>query len=183
VRTLIISMLIFLTAFISIISASAQSTEENPSEEQKETATVGEAAEPNAVSTEIEEPADVNIANDPNAILARVEQFEGLEDELRHINMESREEMRQWTHRTDDKMDLVMSVQQQITTELTFLRQLAAEEEAVKTTAAIDKIMLDRQQRYQDVIEKFERERERLRREEEREREKAERDNRSRRRR
>lgn len=176
-RTLIISMLIFLTAFVGLISASAQSAEENPSEEQhNETATVGEAAEPNAVSAEIKESADVNTANDPNAILARVEQFEGLEDELRHIDMESREEIRQWTQRTDDKMDLVMSVQQQITTELTFLRQLAAEEGAVKTTAAIDKIMLDRRQRYKDVIEKFERERERLRREEERERERMERD-------
>ncbi len=170
-RTLIISMLIFLTAFIGLISASAQSAEENPSEEQKETATVGEVAEPNAVSAEIEEPADVNTANDPNAIRARVEQFEGLEDELRHIDMESREEIRQWTHRMEDKMGLVMSVQQQITTELTFLRQLAAEEGAEKTMVAIDKIMLDRRQRYKDVIEKFERERERLRREEERERE------------
>ena len=87
-RTLIISMLIFSAAFISIISASAQSAEENPSEEQhEETAAVGEVAEPNAVSTEIEELADVNTADDPNAILARVEQFEGLEEELRHLLM------------------------------------------------------------------------------------------------
>ena len=179
-RTLIISMLIFLTAFVSLISASAQPAEENPSEEHEETATVDEAAEPNAVSTEIEEPADANTANDPNAIRARVRQFEDLEDELRRINGESREEIRQWTRRTEDKLELILEVQQQSATELNLLRRLAVEEGAEKTTAAIDGILLNRQERYKDVIERFERERERLRREEERERERLERSRRRR---
>ena len=60
-------------------------------------------------------------------------------------------------------------MQKQITAEFKFLRELAIKEGAAKTTAAIDGILLDRQERFKDVIEKLEKETERYRRLTERE--------------
>jgi hypothetical protein len=60
-------------------------------------------------------------------------------------------------------------MKKQITAEFKFLRELAIKEGAVKTTAAIDGILLDRQERFKDVIEKLEKETDRYRRLAERE--------------
>lgn len=174
-RTLIISTLIILTALFSLIPALAQSAEETMSEkpqieqqqaeepEQAET-TEMTAAEPNTAET-----VDTNSANDPNVIRTKVESFEGLSDELRQLDAESREEIREWTRRSDERLELLQATQRQTTMELDFLRKLSVEEGAEKTTAAIDAILLDRQERYEPVTERLEREKERLRREQERE--------------
>lgn len=168
-RTLVISILVFLIASISLIPASGQSAEVSPSEQQIEeseytdTTAIGVADDPN-----VEETADSNAADEPNNAVPTVEDFDGLENELRQIDKQGSDEIRLWTRRTENRLELVLAVQQQITTELDFLRQLAIEEGAVKTTVAIDRILSDRQVRYKDIIERFEREQERLRREEER---------------
>jgi len=155
-------MLIFLTAFFSLIPAFGQPAGARPAQpsEQKE--------EPTAAEHE-EKTADVNAAVDPNTVRAKIEEFEGLGEALEQIDREGRNGIREWTRRTEDRLDLALAVQKQITAELNLLRGLAVEEGAVKTTAAIDGILLDRQERFKGVIEKLEKERERLRRRSERE--------------
>ena len=174
-KTLVISMLIILISLFSLIPASAQSAEEILSEEQQmeipkqtEAAEKNAVAEPNAEIT-AEPNADMNSANDSNAIRTKAESFEGLDEELRQLELESREEMREWTRRNDERLELLLAAQQQTTAELNFLRKLAVEEGAEKTTAAIDVILLDRQERYKSVIDRLEKEKERLHREQERE--------------
>ncbi len=158
----VISMLILLIAFFSLIPAFAQPPEHG------EATDVNSIADANAI-TDANAIADANAAVDPNTDKARIEEFEKLDEALEEINKESKDEMREWTRKTESKLNLVLAVQMQITAEFNFLRELAVEEGAVKTTAAIDKILLDRQERFKDVIEKLERERERLRRNKERE--------------
>jgi hypothetical protein len=149
-KTSVVSMLILLTAFFSLIPVFAQPPEQK------------EAADANSI-------ADANVAIDPNTGETEIEEFEGLDEALEEINRESRDEIREWTRKTEIKLNLALAVQKQITAELNFLRELAIEEGAVKTTAAIDKILLARQERFKSVIEKLEREKERLRRTRERE--------------
>lgn len=177
-KALVISMLILLTAFFSNTAAFGQSPDDKPAQsaEQKEETvkesegkeTEAAAADANA-ATDANSIADVNAATAPDAVRARIAEFRGLSGELTKINMESNDEIREWTRgRLDDRLDLALAMQKQITAEFNFLRELAVKEKAVETTAAIDGILLDRQERFKDVIEELEKNNERLRRIEER---------------
>ena len=64
------------------------------------------------------------------------------------LDRETQDEIRQWTQASiDNKADLAKSVYPQIHDEFAVIRQLAVSEEAKKTTAAIDGILLARQVR------------------------------------
>ncbi len=127
--------------------------------------------------------ADANAATDANAVRARIEKFEGLGTALGQVSNEGRSEINEWTRsRGSDKINLVQAVQEQVRAELNFLRELAVEEKAVKTAAAIDGLLLDRQERFKDVITKLEEEREKLRRRSELEERRARDEDRGRRR-
>jgi hypothetical protein len=54
------------------------------------------------------------------------------------------------------RVDLAKRVQAQSRLELAFIRKLAVEEGAAKTTAVIDKLLLDRQQRFENIFKKME---------------------------
>lgn len=111
-----------------------------------------------------------NKINDPNAARAEIAKYNGLSVELEKINKESGNEIRQWTRdKLDERLELALAMQKQITTELKFLRKLAVKEGAKETKAAIDGILLDRQERFKDVIAELEKHNERSRRRAERE--------------
>ena len=215
-KTLVISMLILLIAFFSLIPAFGQPPEDKPAQpmeqekkpakepEHKKTADANSVADANATAdansvadanaaadansvadanavADANSIADANAAADPNAVRAKIEEFEGLGEALEKIDTESGDEIREWTRgRLDDRLDLALAMQKQITAEVKFLRELAVKEGAGETTAAIDGILLDRQERFKGVIEELERNSERLRRRSEREEKKKEREQNSR---
>jgi hypothetical protein len=167
VKALAISMLILLIAFFSFIPAFGQPAEDRPAQPM-------EQEEKPAKKPEHKKTADANAIADPNAVKAKIEEFEGLGEALEQIDKESGNEISEWTRgRLDDRLDLALAMQKQITAEFKFLRELAVKEGAVKTTAAIDGILLDRQERFKSVIEELERNSERLRRLGEREEKKS----------
>ena len=70
-------------------------------------------------------------------------------------------EISQWLEATiDNKEDLANAVNEQIMTEFTFVRTIAVREEAKKTTAAIEGLMLSRRQRFEELIVSMAEERE-----------------------
>jgi hypothetical protein len=106
--------------------------------------------------------ADANSVTDPNEPAYMM--FEGLEEALRRVNQESRREMREWTRgASEDKTNLVKAVQKQVMAEFNFLRELAVEEGAEKTAAAIDGLIADREQRFEEITQKMEAAMKRLR--------------------
>jgi hypothetical protein len=167
-------MSILLVAFFSFTSAFGQPPEdrspqpmeqkEKPAKEPEHTKTT----DANKV-TDANVVADTNAIADPNAVRAKIKEFEGLTEALKQIDVASSDEISKWTLGREEKLNLALAVQKQITAEFKFLRELAVKEGAVKTTAAIDGILLDRQERFKDVIEKLEKETERYRRFTERE--------------
>ncbi len=167
-----ISILILLVVFLSFIAAFAQPPVYPPGylpqlREDREKPAKKPADKETADANSI---ADANATTDPNVIRARIEQFEGLQEALNKVTREGKNEMREWKRSTaEDNLDLAQTVQEQVTAELNFLRELAVEEGAVKTTAAIDGLLADRQERFGKIIEKMERDREKLRRRSERE--------------
>jgi hypothetical protein len=164
VKTLIISMSIWLAAFFSLAPAFGQPPEDKSLQPQLKEQKEEPVKEPASPKT-----ADANAIADPNAVRAEIENFEGLGQALKRIDVGSKDEISKWTLGREEKLDLALAVQKQITAEFNFLRELAVKEGAAKTTAAIDGILLDRQERFKDVIEKLEKESERYRRFTERE--------------
>jgi len=174
VKVSAISILLFLAAFSGLIAAFAQPPAQPPGyppgyppayppqlREDKEKPAKKPADKETADANSI---ADVNATTDPNVVRARIEQFEGLQEALNEVTWEGKNEMREWGRGADEnRLDLLHAVQEQVTAEFNLLRKLAVEEGAVKTTAAIDGLLADRQERFGKIIKKMERDRERLR--------------------
>jgi hypothetical protein len=82
----------------------------------------------------------------------------GAEDE--ETNRVIDDETRQWLETTvDDKDDLANMVFEQIRTEMSSIQNVAVEEQARKTTATIEGLLLARQERFEQVIRGIEEER------------------------
>lgn len=192
-KALVISMSILLVAFFSFTPAFGQSQDANQAQpikqktepvkklEYKKTADANKVADANKITDankvtdanaaiDANTAADTNAISDPNAVKAKIEKFEGLSGALSLLNSASSDEISKWTSSSrEEKLDIALAVQKQITEEFKFLRELAVKEGAAKTTAAIDGILLDRQERFKNVIEKLEQETERYKKRAERE--------------
>ena len=188
-KALVISMSILLVAFFSFTPAFGQPPEDKPAQPQlkeqkeepvkepepKKTADANTVTDANVVA-DANTVADANAVADPNAVRAKIKEFEGLGEALEKINTTSGNEISEWTRgRLDDRFDLILAAQKQTIAEFKFLRELAVKEGAVKTTAAIDGILLDRQERFKNVIEELEKESKRFRLREEKRKEQRER--------
>jgi len=94
----------------------------------------------------------LDILADPNEIKARIKTFEGLEKALDEIDSKSRLEKGAWLQsKIDNRTSLARAIEEQVKGELTFVRKIAVEEKAEKTTKAIDDVLSKRQQRYERV--------------------------------
>jgi hypothetical protein len=108
---------------------------------------------------------DVNDANAPaEANEPKYKMYEGLEDELIQLDEEADKEMHEWARgdaesKIESRIKLVEAVQEQVLAELQFVKDLAVEEKAEKTAAAIDGLIANRQKRFDDVLEKLEKRR------------------------
>ncbi len=122
--------------------------------------------------------ADANIPKEPNAEDLQAKMLEDIEKAFEELKRGSQKEERGWLQlKAEKKTELVKAVQKQLLDELNVLREIAVEEEAVKTTAAIDKLLGDRQERFEKVLERMETENEKMQRKEQmRERRSRERD-------
>ena len=103
--------------------------------------------------------ADLDELVDPNAGKTRVKEFPDLAKALEQVNNNSQNEVREWLQgNVDDRINLATAVQEQVRVEFEFIRKPAVEEAVKKTTAAIDGVLLDRQQRFEKLIQKMQEE-------------------------
>ena len=127
-------------------------------------------------TTQLEEPAqeadvdanavvDVNAVVDANTVVDANVAEEEIEPEwigklkraLEKIDNRARKETREWLRGTvSERLDLAKTVQNQTAAELNFIRKFAVEEEAVKTTEAIDRLLANRDGRFEIIIRKME---------------------------
>jgi len=164
-KRFVISLSILLTAYLGIMTTLAEITV-NPSllMPAPNQLTVDADVDPDK-TTAAPKPKTEPLA-DPNRIEAAIKAFEGLQEELNELNKNSAGETRQWLQKeTDNRMPLAKANHEHIMAELMFIRKLTVEEGAKKTTAAIDGLLLNRQQQFDKLIEKFQEERRELRRE------------------
>ncbi len=112
-------------------------------------------------------PAGPEFLSDPNAIREKIKGFEGLEKALDDVTKTGRDEMREWMRGpVEERKMLAEAAHKQVLTELGLIRQLAVEEGASKTAAAIEAVLLERQQRFGEVLRRAEMARRRMRRNE-----------------
>jgi len=80
------------------------------------------------------------------------------------LDAETENEIRQWLQASaEDKTSLAEAVHQQLRLDIESVRSVAVEEEAKKTTAAIDGVLLYRQMRFEALLQKMEEEQQELR--------------------
>ena len=73
------------------------------------------------------------------------------------IDPQTQEKMRLWLQTTpDNKLELARAIHPQIQAEISFIRTIAVEEKAKKTTAAIDGLLLARKERFDGLVIKME---------------------------
>jgi len=114
--------------------------------------------------TNVKSRAEVDILADPNEIRARIKAFEGLEKALTQVDRRSRYEVREWLQtRVDNRIKLATAVEMQVKIEISFIRKVAIEEKAKKTTKAIDDLLLSRQERLKTLVKTMEEETRRMR--------------------
>jgi hypothetical protein len=92
--------------------------------------------------------AQLDILADPNEIKTRVKKFDGLDKELKVVADKSQSELRLWPQaRYDNRTTLARSIDKQFEEELQYVRKVAVEESAKKTTEAIDNMLSSRRKR------------------------------------
>ncbi len=103
-------------------------------------------------------PAQLDMLKDPNEIKARVKTFAGLEKAVKDVNDKSQSETRQWEQtRYDNRTYLARAVELQFQDEIALIRKTAVEENAKKTTEALDGLLAGRKKRgdavYRELME------------------------------
>jgi hypothetical protein len=79
------------------------------------------------------------------------------------IDPQTQEQMRLWLQTNpDNKLELARAIHPQIQAEISFIRTIAVEEKAKKTTAAIDGLLLARKERFDGLVIKMEEEKRKL---------------------
>ena len=79
------------------------------------------------------------------------------------LDPQTEEQIRLWSQATpDNKLDLAKAIQPQIQAEIGYIRTIAVEEQAKKTTAAIDGLLLARKERFDVLVIKIAEEKRKL---------------------
>lgn len=101
---------------------------------------------------------------DQNVVYAAIKAHPGLDKQLEQVGRGSRTEVEEWrrlqenlasTTAADNRSRLAREVQKQVAQELGLLRQIAEEEGAKKTVAAIDGVLMYRQYRLEKLNEQM----------------------------
>ena len=97
-------------------------------------------------------------------VMPGVNRYQSTRRPAEQIDVETENEIRQWLQAdVGDKTNLAQAVHEQLRVEISSIRSVAVEEEAKKTTAAIDGVLLYRQTRFEALINKMEAEQQALR--------------------
>ena len=96
-------------------------------------------------------------------VIPRTSRYQSTRRPTEQLDVETENEIRQWLQADADKTNLAEAVHQQLRLDIESVRNAAVEEEAKKTTAAIDGVLLYRQMRFEALIQKMEEEQQALR--------------------
>ena len=95
--------------------------------------------------------------------MPRTSRYQSARGPTEQLDAETENEIRQWLQAdVEDKTNLAQAVHEQIWVEITSIRNVAVKEEAKKTTAAIDGLLLHRQMRFDALFRKMEEEKQAL---------------------
>jgi hypothetical protein len=93
---------------------------------------------------------------DANAVMERINAFEGLPEALDLVDRRGRYEVREWLElRRDNRLELAAAVHKQVRAETRLIQEVAQEESAQKTTAALDTFLSEREQRLKRLTQEM----------------------------
>ncbi|UCD49196.1 MAG: ankyrin repeat domain-containing protein [Phycisphaerales bacterium] len=89
-----------------------------------------------------------DVLADPNALRAKIAAIPGLAKRIESVDANAASEERSWaSRRSDNRATLIRSAGKQFAEELAFLKSVATEDKAAKTSAAIDELAAKRRER------------------------------------
>ncbi len=110
----------------------------------------GAAAQAGPAGETSQRPEDFVI--DPNAIRKQLAEMAPLQAPLKAVDANSESEQRAWiTRRSDNRTTLLRAVQKQFENEMAFVKRVAVEEKAAKTTKAVEDLVAARKKRYERI--------------------------------
>lgn len=156
-------LLIGFFGFVSVLSGAEDVNDgraagvENPASEgapaQQKASRVNVPADVKAVVGP-NEPNAVPGPNDVNEIIRK--QFGPLENIWRRLDASGQKELNAWMEQSIEKRtNIVKVVNEQIISELEFVRQLAVQEKASKTVIAVDRLLQSRKLRVESVLKQL----------------------------
>jgi hypothetical protein len=107
---------------------------------------------------EVKKILDANavVVTDPEAINDPIKAFASLEEALANVEEQSEKEITEWINGLEGiTTNIIKAVYEQIGAEFELVRKQAAEETANKTTAAIDGMILNRNERLDKIVKKM----------------------------
>lgn len=153
-KRLVISMSIFVLVFFGLVPILFGAEDANSQPAKEATQPVEAKAQPAKETAKVIFTSDVNVT-DPNEIRRRT--FGGLEKAMEQVDEQSKEEISQWMEgEIERKQNLMKAVHERSSAEFNLIREVAVKEGAVKTTAAIDQVIKDREERYNRLINRLE---------------------------
>jgi len=97
-------------------------------------------------------------------VMPGMNRYQSAREPAEQIDREAENEIRQWLQASaENRAELARAVHEQIRLEISSIRNVAFEEEAKKTTATIDGVLLYRQTRFDEFFRKMEEEQQALR--------------------
>jgi len=112
----------------------------------------GDYGAPGQQATPSQSRVPAGLVIDPNEILKDLAKFTALDAPLKVIDANSESEQRAWiVRRSDNRTLLIRAVQKQFDEEMKFVKHLAVEENAAKTTKAVDDLVAARKTRYEQI--------------------------------
>ncbi len=173
-KRLCILMFVCTFVFWSIDCAVAQAGKESSKRTDKPEKSTAAGRSTQETADDANTPTDANAtAQEPNTPKWK---FPEVTDAMKKVDKQSRKELQKWRSlKAENSVELLNAIQEQVAAELNAVRQFAVEEDAAKTTEAIDRLLESRKKRLGKVVRKLEREEAKLRTREERTRGRGER--------
>ena len=102
------------------------------------------------VETEAISPALPEEANVPD-----INDFNSFQRELNRVNIETKDEERQWLEQSERKIELARAIEELVNAQLRFIQKLAESEDANQTVKAIDLVLRQRRERLNNLETKL----------------------------
>jgi hypothetical protein len=134
-------------------NSTSQTKSMTPAKAEKAKVTLKPGSKPDANAPAAPKKIDPN--SDPNALKAKWQK--SLDEAMEKLEKNKESDSREWTQRSaESRVNRIKSLDKQVTEELDLIRKTAVEEKAARTVETIDRVLANRKERLDKLIDSIE---------------------------